>query len=315
MRLLLARGSEMRRDSRVALAIMAAAVALTTWLGCTDSPVRPIAQAASASHSPRTGPTVQPMNMHPLIDCHSDNEMYTWAYCDTIGFFDNVTPDYWAPDGIDIGDWGFDSWYDCSQDPGMCPQSGGGGTGAYGMQPVITDSSDAVDSGATFPTCPTKDARLQTWCQGDTLNNIRRTNLAGALNAMHALNDPICNKMAYAGDTMLMNDKAHFRVFEHRTNPAMDSIGALSRLNGANGPGGAESYMAWMTIDAKFTDVWISSAHTTTEWDKDSLKYWNADLQFILAHELDHLVYGAPDIGRAGLITLHTFECSGLTEP
>ena len=59
-------------------------------------------------------------------------------------------------------------------------------------------------------------------------------------------------------------------------------------------------------------DLWWTYQDATTQYSAYRGAYVKRDLQQVLAHELDHLVNGAPNLGE-GIFTPNTELCQGFT--
>lgn len=170
---------------------------------------------------------------------------------------------------------------------------------AYGA-----DSTSSGDDGPTFlPNCQQpKGTAQRLWCEGwsPKARSIEELRVYRALNDMNARGG-VCATLAQEGFRTLNLGSLRF-----------NDLTALN-AGGAAPPNGAAAGQHWFLIDEYWVLKHYDAAHAARDTDHPE---WGArTLQHLLAHELDHLVYGLPHLvdaeGRVDLSrTEHTRMCA-----
>lgn len=160
-----------------------------------------------------------------------------------------------------------------------CPEESGPAAGPYAYAP-IADTEDAVQR-STRPNCRYKQSYPgdDAWCKAGPVFPLRKQRITDALNRMAALGG-VCADLASLGQTLLSS--GWLRVYNRGPN--------TSYAGGGFAPLGAGSG-GYLLLDAGWTDFYYDqdkyaeeSTYITGAWV--TVK---RNLQYALAHELDHL--------------------------
>lgn len=182
----------------------------------------------------------------------------------------------------------------CPTDPGTSP-------GPHVYAPNF-DAGDALQAGVK-PDCRIKqtDIRNDAWCKaGAVLLPLRKARILDALNKMDALGGE-CSVLAAKGRSLL---DGSLRVYD--PGPAIAYTGAGFGDSGGFG-----------LLSSRWTDEFIEPGSTsfTTVYNGVGVTV-KAGLQYVLAHELDHIkgryhIDGPNQQGGIGAITPNSIACGG----
>jgi hypothetical protein len=188
-----------------------------------------------------------------------------------------------------------------------CPTGSNNPDGPHAYPPRI-DASDAMQR-RTRPDCrfTQTDPRDQAWCKaGAVLLPGRKKRIQAVLNNMTALGGE-CANLAAVGQVLL--DAGWIHVYEPGPDIAYTGGGAAPMGAGTDG---------FILLSRNFTDFFFDKDHAsmdyTTKVDGASVTF-KAQLQFALAHEIDHLLnrpHLDPKIaGGLEALTENALSCAG----
>jgi hypothetical protein len=214
--------------------------------------------------------------------------LVTWYSCSRMESETEWTCDYSSPIGTSLV-WSPDPWQfstssymmttlsDCSIDSTTCNRDGRGTS-----EPVPTNPQD--DYPINKPTCtPASIAMSQEykdWCSGRPPTGHRLDVISTAVEQIRAKGG-VCAQLAAIADALLGRGDLHVYTGDAA------SVGGFAPRGG--GSSGTNSYMG---LHVQWTDIFPDAAHKTKN------EPHQRDLQFSLAHELDHL-YGSSHVVKA----------------
>jgi len=214
-------------------------------------------------------------------------EWFGWACFDPWG----------GPNG---GPWDNPIYSFCEMYPEACLfiDAGGGQVG----NPTVTAPSSAVPGAdpQAVPDCTVEHflyTKEHAYCSGTEPTDVRLTRISRALDRMRAKGGS-CAQLAAVGDAVIASRQ--LRVFESGRNTPYEYWWGFGRNGGAlpenGGPSGPEAYIA------------LGSSLTDQFWDDLHAAPNGVTLQWILAHELDHLL-GRGHVDAAELHTPNSAAC------
>lgn len=232
----------------------------------------------------------------------------TWDGCEYIGstadyiagweLFDNHAPQYTSLQEVKVTN---STCPECPDDPNQDR-----GPHLYIPTP---DDADILQK-TSRPDCryiTSLDAKDKAWCKAGIPQYSRKTRIADALAKMAQLGG-VCADLAAMGQSVL--SEGALRVYTPNADGSGFQKGGFASANmGARG---------YIVIHKNYTDAfWQEYDTQTTKLPDGTSVTFKVNLQFILAHEIDHL--GSPDDhldpiskGGQGWLTPHAIQCSGL---
>ena len=191
----------------------------------------------------------------------------------------------------------------------------------YAVEPqphaYLPDMSDQDTISRYIPICsePQDDPGYAAYCAGQDPANFAATGdrqrynaIIRALNAMKAIGPP-CD--AIANDVLQVLGAHHLRVYNVSLDPA--HTGFKDGGWGSPGAGGAGAIL----LDSRWTDDWFDNMKYGIHWVTINgvATQVKMDLQWVLAHEGDHLRGARPwhiDDGSKPYLTPNSIYCGGL---